>query len=589
MLVYSNTFQADFTLDDVPIIRDNRQITTLKNLPRLFQMDYWGGASESFGDKGSLYRPLTVASYALNYAVHGVRPGGYHFVNVVLHALATALLVVLVFEVFKEMRVAFVAGLLFAVHPIHTEAVSGVVGRAELMALLGTLACCWGYERARLAAFAGKGVMWGWMAFAVAAYLAGMFSKETGVVAPALILLWELLLPTRRWLLKGDRKAVALGICLALAFGLYMFMRSEIVRVRNIHEGFAGVGPGERILTALRVCLEYVGLLLAPARLSADYWKTDVPLARSVFDPGVAAAVLVLLGAGGLALWAWRRRPAVAWGLGFFAAGLFPVSNLPFAIGVMKAERILYTPSAGFLVALAALHPLVSKHAQLKTVSWVLVWAVTGLYAARTWVRNEDWRDNRTLAMATLQRSPSSPVFNTILSRWYRDRNENARAREHLLKALEQQPNEPGTLFNLGNIDLDEKRYGRAIEYYLRALKLSTNHVQAMNNLGMAYYETGRFLEAAPLFDHVRSLRPGDPAAYLNLVSAYVQVTNLNAALPIAEEARRRFPHNAGVLWNVAAVYQMLGRTNEAAAAFSQATQLDPKIRTTPNLKGNLQ
>src|SRR5215510_8750608 len=122
---YANTMHADFTLDDVPIVKENELIRSTAN--------YWGEKA-NFNDK-SLYRPLTIASYAFNYAIHGLSPTGYHVVNIVLHACVCLLLYGLVLTLFGEPLLALISGILFAVHPIHTEVVAGIVGRAEIMAL----------------------------------------------------------------------------------------------------------------------------------------------------------------------------------------------------------------------------------------------------------------------------------------------------------------------------------------------------------------------------------------------------------------------------------------------------------------------
>ena len=198
--VYLNTLGAGFTLDDVEIVRENPIVRSLQNLPRIFATDYWN--AWEYADH-TLYRPLTVTTYALQHAVHGAEPFGYHLVNVLLHALATGLLFLLLRDLF-DLRTAVVAAALFAVHTIHTEAVAGIVGRAEILALAGTLTCCLAYFRA----VRRRGHAAAWGAASVAAYLTGAMSKETGIVAPAVILVTEALLPARRHLLRGDRRAV---------------------------------------------------------------------------------------------------------------------------------------------------------------------------------------------------------------------------------------------------------------------------------------------------------------------------------------------------------------------------------------------
>lgn len=580
VLVYANTFTHGFTLDDVPIIEENHLIRSLRNLPEMFRTNYWG-----LGDKPSdrsLYRPLTIASYAINYALHGLNPVGYHIVNVLLHALVSVLLFRLVRRLFGSEPVALMAGVLFAVHPIHTEAVAGVVGRAEILALGGVLLCCLGYENARRAARDNaSGRMLAWMCVSVAGYLGGMFSKEIGVIAPAVIVLSEWLRPDQRWLLRFEKPAWLAGVALLAAFGVFMMMRQRAILTRNISLGFLGVPVEDRVWTALRVCLEYVGLLIAPVRLSADYWKSDVPVATSPLEPGTFAT-LVLLGVTVMLAFRYARKaPMVFWGIGFFLIALLPVSNLVFAIGVMKAERILYAPSAGFVVALAGLLAWRWDHARFRRAGIWLAIALAAGYAVRTWMRNPVWQNNWVLAQATLQTSPQSPLFHNIIAQEYRKQKppNNIAARDHLQRSVAQNPLDASVFFNLGNTHLDLGEYEDAIRCFQEALKLTPNAADYLLNLGMTYYRMGEFEKAAAVFARVRQIRPHTIGPWLNEVSAYVQLKQPARALPVAEEAARRFARDAGVWLNLAVVYEQLGRSADMQAALVQAEKLDPNIR----------
>lgn len=572
--VYFNTLKAEFTLDDVPIVQENALITDLGNLPKFFTTNYWGENPKN-PDK-SLYRPLTVLSYALNYAIHGLEPAGYHLVNMLLHAAVSLLLYLLVLRLIDDVLTALIAGILFAVHPVHTEVVAGIVGRAEIMALLGTLTCCLAYDRAtRATGQPGRRPHAAWMVLAVAGYAFGIFSKEIGIVAPAVILLWEIVLPQKRSLLRARPAAIVMFAGFAIVVTCFLILRAGAVRSVSQNVGFVGVGPLDRIWTALRVCLEYVGLLLMPVRLSADYWVTDVPIARGITEPGVLGAIAVLLLMLITAAWSWRRCPAIAVGITFFLVSLFPVSNIPRPIGVMKAERLLYTPSAGLLLAIAAGLALLCRHSATKRFVIPMIGLVVMVLSIRTWQRNYDWRDNRTLAEVTLRTSPDSVIFNTILATSYREQRDNVNARRHLERALAGQPDNLTSLFNLGNIELDEGNFDRAVELYRRALAIQPDYLSALNNLGRALSEAKRFEEAVVVLEKSRALRPDSPAAYVNLLSIHIQTRNLVVAEPLADEALRRFPGVAAVFWNAGSVYRMVGREAEAERILSRAKELE--------------
>lgn len=586
-LVYANTLSEDFsfTLDDVPIIEENELIADLSNIPRFFTTNYWG-ESEKFTDKG-LYRPLVITSYALNYAVGGLSTPGYHAVNIALHAVAGILLLFLVLQLTRDLWTAFIAAVLFAVHPIHTEVVAGIVGRAEIMALVGTLACCLLYLRAMepVASEVGgqrhiRSTLL--VAGSIIAFAGGCFSKEIGVVAPAVIILCELMMPRRRALLRGRPAALIAFAGYAVVAVTYLNMRAAAISGMSISIGYFGISAADRFWTAMRVCFEYVMLMLAPIRLSADYWVSDVPIAASPFEPGVLAALAVLAAFIALIAWSWRtsargnaRWILVGWGLAFFLVTLFPVSNLVRPIGVMKAERLLYTPSAGFLAAVAALAAAALRRRRLRLFILPLLIGVVVAASIRSWMRNYDWKDNRTLAEVTLRASPNSVIFNTIMATCYREAGDNVRARPHLERALEGQSDNTIALYNLGNIELDEKRYDRAVELYRRALALKPGYISALNNLGRALSEAKRYDEAIAPLEKSRSLLPDNPASYVNLLAIYVQTRNVEVGIPLAEEALRRFPDVAAVYWNAGSMFGIAGRAEEGRALHKKAAELD--------------
>jgi tetratricopeptide (TPR) repeat protein len=569
--VYLNTLRADFTLDDVKIVAGNPLIRDLGHIPQIFRTHYW--ASDPSSASRGLYRPLTILSFALNYAVHGNWAPGYHSTNVFLHAAASALLVAWLRRLF-DARLAFWAGMLFAVHPIHTEAVAGVVGRAELLAFLGIAGSGYAYARAREAAL-GIGRTAAWATAAVLAMLGGALSKEIGVLAPLVLLFTEALLPLQRFVLRRSRVAIFTFAGFAIATGVFVALRAAATTPGEAHGFFRDVSAAERVWTALRVCGDYVALLVWPWRLQADYWLTDVPIASSPLEPGVLIGTACLLAMAVLVVTCRRRRPAVAWGLALFLLMLLPVSNLLFPIGVLKAERILYSPSAGFVTAASAgllwLGDAVrARRSMPSAAAAVLVLAA----ALRTWVRNEDWRDNEALARATLKQSPNAPIFNVILGNALAARGERDAARAHYLRALAGAPRLVDVLYQMGNLERDEQHYADAIEYYERALAVQPGLVPVLNNLGRVHSVLRDWTAAVRCFEHVRAVDPNEPRAYLNLMHVYLESGAPHVAEPIATEALRRFSNQAPVFVYAARVYRALGRLPEADAAQRRAREL---------------
>src|SRR6185295_15205689 len=179
---YGNGLQNDFVGDDYPIIVMNRSITTVEAIPLLFTGEYWAnyrGSYEAGPDKSlGLYRPLPMVTYTLNYAVGGLNPMGYHLANFLLHLLVSWLLYLIALWIGMIWEAALVAAAMFAVHPLHTEAVTGIVGRAELLMAAGVLGAIWGHLSGR-------------RAVSLACFATGLLAKEQAMVLPVLLLLYD--------------------------------------------------------------------------------------------------------------------------------------------------------------------------------------------------------------------------------------------------------------------------------------------------------------------------------------------------------------------------------------------------------------
>ncbi|MFQ5668688.1 MAG: hypothetical protein ACE5I7_19980, partial [Candidatus Binatia bacterium] len=182
--VYLNAIPDGFVFDDKLIQRDPR-IHLQTSFWTIFVTDYW---YKYIGTSADLYRPLTIASYALNYAVAGLSSPAFHAVNILLHALVCALLVVLLDALVRDRALAVVSALLFATHPIHTEAVTGIVGRAEILTALFLLAALYLHVRGYTLWGQGRAV---WLPVALLAYFCALLSKETAIVGPGLLLVVE--------------------------------------------------------------------------------------------------------------------------------------------------------------------------------------------------------------------------------------------------------------------------------------------------------------------------------------------------------------------------------------------------------------
>ncbi len=375
-----------FAYDDIPLVVENTRITTM--LPP------WDYFTQSYWPAGGLYRPLTVSFMALLWKAGGGAPWIFHVANVALHATVT-LLVYRLARFLLPPAWAGLAALLFAVHPVHVEAVANVVGVSEMLCAGFVLAAVLLALRGTRDGFTAT-MRLGVLAFGVLAAI----SKEQGFVTPALVLVAAgfTLPPARRALARVAPVAIAMTALLAAL----LVLRAGVLGGLAGDDPAAplrGLAPSARMLVALGTVPEWTRLLLWPARLSFDYTPPGYAI-HSAPDMTHFLALLLLIGSAGL-VWVTRgRAPAIALGITWIAVALLPVSNLLVPTGILLAERTLYLASVGVVLVVAGAARAVTASATSvpaqRAVAGVAA-AVILLAAARSVGRAGVWRDNDAL------------------------------------------------------------------------------------------------------------------------------------------------------------------------------------------------
>jgi tetratricopeptide (TPR) repeat protein len=542
LLPYVSAVTNGFVLDDVAIVAENPAIRDLGNLGQMLRSDYWGttGRATAIIDPG-LYRPLTLFTYAIDYRSWRLDPAGYHLVNIVLHAVVSLVVLMLFVEVLGAVIPAVVGAAIFAVHPIHTEAVTGIVGRAEILA---TLFFVLAFRRARLSAplTQGSDASRRTMSAVGAAslfYFLGLLSKESAVTLPAVLLVDDWLRRTeiRSSAQRVMRSVVTRYVALGAVMAIYLALRQQVVTGHaQMWAGWVGVSPGFRVLTAIRVLAEYLSLFAFPRTLLADYWKTDVPVATSLLEPATLFALVLWVALAGVTWWKLRDQRPILLGAGWFLITILPASNLLFASGIGKAERILYLPSIGLCLIVGwialRLHGVARYRRALPVAAALIVVAL----AARTYRRNMDWHDNLTLARATLAVSPRSPLMNTIAAEALVKSGDPRAAVPLLEVALRETPNVPGLHTHLGAAYFAQGQLERSIDEYRLALRVNPVDADALNNLAIAFLDLRQNDSAIVALNAFLRLKQNDARAENNLGVAYLRLGDRDRA---AEHFRR--------------------------------------------------
>ena len=385
--IYLPTAQFTFVQDDRAIVAANPRAHSVSQALRAFDEPYWPTPSG-----GEYYRPLTILSYAVDWTLSGGRAGWLHLMNALWHGLAS-LLVVLVFERWLSPAAAVAGGLIFALHPVHVEAVAGLVGRAEVLAAAGMLGAVLCARR-------------GWWVATVACAAAAMLSKEHGVTTGVLIVLDRWLRPTDEPRYPAGLYAALGGVTAAFVVAWYLIGHRATSDVAPV---FLGAGTGQRLVIALPAVLRAAGLLGWPVDLSADYGPQVIP-AYSAISVAALGGTVVVGAAVATGWWARRAAPALSFGAWASVATYLPTSNLAFPSGIVLAERNLYLP----VLLVAALTGVAVQWVQGR---WggaaprgigIVTAALAVALGWRTLSRLPVWRDNRTFLLTLLTEHPES-------------------------------------------------------------------------------------------------------------------------------------------------------------------------------------
>jgi tetratricopeptide (TPR) repeat protein len=598
-MAYINCLSNDFVGDDSSLVLKNQAITTIKGLPTLLTSDYWvnfRGPHEAAPVQSSgLYRPLVSVSYALNFALGGLAPWGYHLLNVALHLLVTWLVFLVASHVGLAREPAFVAAAVFAVHPLHTEAVAQVVGRAELLMSLGVLGAVW-FELA------------GRRRLALLAFAAALFSKEQAMILPGLLLARDLVAASdsageRRW--PGGRAWLRTAVSrygpYLAVLGGYLAIRAKVLGgfplppLRAVENPLAFLDWEPRLLTALKIAGWYLRLFLWPDELLADYSGGTIAVARSVFDPGVLWGFGAWAALLGLAVRAFGRPESRLWfSVMFTGLAYLPASNLVVPIGTIMAERLFYLPSAGLCLLVGLLYERGMQSAARRaqstspdplqcsafSVQRSLLIVICLALMARTVVRNQDWRDAETLFRKTVAAAPNNGKAYVFLGGAFRKMGRFAQALEAYDTAARANPDylrdDPHFLWQRGILLVKLGRTSEAVESLEQAATLDPAWGAIRTDLGLAYAAAGDYARAEAMLRQAIAIAPASPYGYGGLSLILNEQARFAEALQAADAALSRDPTYVRARYNRAEALEGLGRLEEAVRAYEHVLALGP-------------
>lgn len=563
--VYANSLFNDLVYDDIQQVLENRWIRNVQYIPDILSKNVWAFEREEAG--WHYYRPLMHLVYMANYHIFGLRPWGFHLVNVIFHTSISVLVFLITFNLLGKWRVgafhsgslpSLAAALLFATHPIHTEVVTWVAGIPELTFTFFGLLSLFFYMRAD----DGNGTKSN-LILSLAFFPLALLSKETALILPMLLIVYDF--AVRR--LKVRIKSYIPYVVLCL---LYLLVRFHVLGGFAPFKRHSHLSAYQYAINIFPLFAQYLSKLLFPVGLNAFYVFhpiTSILEMKGVASLGVAAAFMVF------ALMLAKKKRMAFFGLCLIALPLIPALYIP-ALGENTfAERYLYLPSFGFVFLIALIAAYAEKRREAFTFFIIISGLVLCLYTLATVQRNRVWRNEYDLWVDTVKKSPDGATPHNNLGIVYNDRGETDRAIEQFQMALRLKPNYAAARNNLGLAYGKKGMVDRAIEQFRIALSvkpLSGTYV----NLGIAYGSKGLIDQAIEQYRMAITLRPDNVDARVNLGIAYGEKGMIDKAIEQLQEAVRLNPADSYAHYNLANALNLKGLHDKAQEHLQKARDL---------------
>ncbi len=618
-VLYANTLGNAYALDDMIVLTKNTFTQQgIAGIDEIMTTDAFEGF---FGKNfafvvGGRYRPLSIATFAIEYELFGLEhPWIYHFNNIVLYGLTCVLILLTLQKLFKAkfegeypwLTVPFIAALIYAAHPIHTEAVANIKGRDEIMGMMGAIGtlylCIRYFETSKL----------GYVLLALPVFVLAILSKENAITFLAIIPLVYYFFYSDKGLVKG----LVSGLVLVVSAGLYFAIRTHYLSAPEIggktyeilNDPFAFSNQADRLATVAFTFGKYLQLLLFPHPLTHDYYPWQVPIYKWSNWQALLPTVFYL-GVGAYTIFGIFKKDPIAFAVLYFFITISIVSNILFSVGIAMNERFVFMPSLGFAIIAAILLVKVTNYA--KTKNWgyakvlnsktlLIVLGVIMLgYSVKTISRNPVWKNDMTLFSTDVKLSPNSAkvanAYGGELATAADTAATPAQQKEYLndaektlKRALEIYPQYSNAWLLLGNVyykrDTD---FTKAMECYSKAKEFNPNSFDAHYNLAIAYRDMNKYKDALLYLDLALQLKPEKAESVRqNRGEVYYrwgkfagqQQNNLPLAIEKINEAIKINPGTVYYYEDLGVAYGLMQDYDNAIKTCLKGLAIDPKYR----------
>lgn len=601
-IFYINTFSFEYALDDRALIVQNKYVNEgFAGIPKIMTSDAFLSYLEQQNSgtqlEGGRYRPLSIVTFAieqqllglpveedvdLNKGIKGIYKSPQqeakiasdmhirHLVNVLLYALASILLLYTLRKLFfaEQPLIAFLAALLFVIHPIHTEVVANVKSRDEILSVI-FICCTFLYSFKH---FEDKKTST--LIKAMACFLLAMLSKE--FAASTLVLL-----PLAYYINKklSIGQSIAKIAPLLIPFALYMAMRissldNGLIRTDPdiMNNPYLLATPIQKFTSEVVVLLRYLKLMFFPHPLSSDYSYKHLPYSN-LSDPLFYISAIIHAGIVGATIVLIKKRHILSFALVFYLINLLLISNFFFNLGATMGERLMFHSSVGFSIIIAwlvyqGLSKIQSDEQQKWKLAAVLIIVLVPLAGFKTITRNTAWKSDKNLFLTDVQTVPRSIMANN---------------------------NAASACIEMGDSEKDSLKardwYLKGITYANNTLQLDSLYVNGYLNKGVCSYKVGLADSAMVYWGKVRILYPNHPslAYFYNIIAnyyfmqgnAYGKNNNNEAAVVSFKKGIEATPMAPDMWFNYGYANMLTGRFPEALRAYEMALKFEPGNKKT--------
>ncbi|HRE76123.1 MAG TPA: tetratricopeptide repeat protein [Flavobacteriales bacterium] len=524
VVLYANTFNHGFVLDDHSVIRDNK--LTTQGLSATKEFFKSGLRTGNFLVEDNLYRPLTKTFFAAQWQIAPDNASFFHGVNILLYGFLCALLFLTWMRLMPgKYYVALIGTLIFAFHPLHTEVVANIKSADEILSFIFLLFSI----QAAVSYVEKKSILW---LFASAAlYFLGLLTKENAITFLAL-------LPVTLWFFTNAKRKEYISTILlfSVVTVVYLYIHRSVIGMIGLENVpvvdnslFATKSFLSQRITAIYILGLYLRLLLIPHPLSCDYSFNTIPNIETIANGGFLLSFAIHVFALWYAIRYFKSKNIGAYAIWFYLISISVVSNVIVLIGTNMGERLVFYPSAGFTLLIAfvmdkfiqfpkdkfSVPALFSKVPVIAILAPVLLF-----YGFKTIDRNKDWESDATLFAADVKTVPNSAHMLYYHAGVLADRDSLAfftpdvkmyrlqQAEQILVRSIAIYEPFPNVHSLIGRVYKDMGNYEKAIYHYERTLQLNDKDPTTHNNLATCFFETGKLPKAENHFSRAIELSP---------------------------------------------------------------------------------